>query len=51
MRRIGWMMMALLAPESVLFVAFVDWIRSSDDLNDKLSKFGNVFTLTMLTTC
>ena len=51
MRRVGWMMMALLAPEAVLFKAFFDWIDSSDNLNDKLSKFGNVFTLTMLTTC
>ena len=43
--------MALLAPEAVLFRAFADWTGSSDDLDNKLSKFGNVFTLTMLTTC
>ena len=43
LRRVGWTMMALLAPEAVLLMAFLDWIGSSNDLNNKLSEFGNAF--------
>ena len=39
--RIGWMMLALLAPELILLWAFYDWGDSSTDLMRKLSESGN----------
>ena len=41
LRRVGWMTIALLSPELVLFRAFADWIVSSEDLMDKLGEFRN----------
>src|ERR1700759_183629 len=43
LRRVGWMMMALLAPEAVLYRAFGEWARSSGDLMDNLSESGTTF--------
>jgi len=38
LRRVGWMMVALLAPEAVLVFAISDWITSSEDLMDKVGQ-------------
>ena len=40
LRRIKWMMIALLAPEVVFGKAFLDWTESCKDLKKKLSEFG-----------
>ena len=40
LRRLGWMMMALLAPEAVLLVAFTEWTASSGDIANKLGESG-----------
>jgi hypothetical protein len=40
LRRIGWMIIALLAPEVVLLAAFGDWADSSDDLMRKVGEYG-----------
>ena len=38
LKRVGWMALAILAPEAVLTLAFMEWMSSCDQLVDLLGE-------------